>query len=63
MHTLIHNATLVLPDRVIEGGWLLIEDKHILALGENATCPARSERTIDAEANFLLPGLIDLHCD
>ena len=63
MRTLIHNAALVLPDRIIEGGWLLIEDKHILALGENATCPARSERTIDAEANFLLPGLIDLHCD
>jgi len=63
VQTLIYNATLVLPDHVVEGGWLLIEDERILALGESATCPAHRERTIDAGANFLLPGLIDLHCD
>ncbi|GHO83897.1 alpha-D-ribose 1-methylphosphonate 5-triphosphate diphosphatase [Dictyobacter formicarum] len=63
MQTLIHHATLVLPDRLIEGGWLLIEDKSILDLGEEATCPGPGSHTIDGEAGFLLPGLIDLHCD
>lgn len=63
MQILIHNATLVLPDRVIEGGWLLIEDGYILDLGEATTCPPPGRRVINAGARFLLPGLIDLHCD
>jgi alpha-D-ribose 1-methylphosphonate 5-triphosphate diphosphatase len=63
VQTLIQNATLVLPDRIVEGGWLLIEDEKILDLGEEATHPAGADRAIDACAQFLLPGLIDLHCD
>ncbi|MBV8821380.1 MAG: hypothetical protein JO123_01155, partial [Ktedonobacteraceae bacterium] len=65
MRTLISNATLVLPDRLVEGGWLLIEDGRIAALGEGTTCPNPStiERSIDALRNFLMPGLIDLHSD
>jgi len=63
MQTLIYNATLVLAERLIEDGWLLIEDTKIGGLGEAATCPAIIERRIDAGGNFVLPGLIDLHCD
>ncbi|MBV9258426.1 MAG: hypothetical protein JO215_10445, partial [Ktedonobacteraceae bacterium] len=63
MQTLIQNAILVLPDRLIEGGWLLIEDGRILDLGEGATCAAATASAIDAGMQFLLPGLIDLHCD
>jgi alpha-D-ribose 1-methylphosphonate 5-triphosphate diphosphatase len=63
VQTLIQNATLILPDRIIEGGWLLIEDESILDLGEEATCPAVVDRVINAWTQFLLPGLIDLHCD
>lgn len=63
MQTLIHHATLVLPDRLIEGGWLLIEDGIILDFGEEATYPGSGAHTIDGGAGFLLPGLIDLHCD
>jgi len=63
MQTLIHNATLVLPDRVVEHGWLLIEDERILNLGEVATCPSSDARSIDAATHMLLPGIIDLHCD
>jgi alpha-D-ribose 1-methylphosphonate 5-triphosphate diphosphatase len=63
--TLIHNATLVLPELLITDGWLLIEGDCIAGLGESATRPdSRAiERSIDAAANFLLPGLIDLHSD
>lgn len=63
MQTLIKNGTLVLPDRLIEDGWLLIEDERIVALGENATCPQGIAGEIDAAGDFVLPGLIDLHCD
>jgi alpha-D-ribose 1-methylphosphonate 5-triphosphate diphosphatase len=63
VQTLIQHATLVLPDRLIEDGWLLIEDGAILDLGEEATCPGPGVHTIDGGAGFLLPGLIDLHCD
>ena len=63
MRTLIYNATLILPNRLIEGGWLFIENGRILDLGEGATYPAVAPHSIDACTQFLLPGLIDLHCD
>ncbi len=63
MQTLIHNATLVLPDHLIEKGWLLIEDERIAGLGQSATCPSGITHQIDAAESFLMPGLIDLHCD
>lgn len=64
MRTLIHNAVLVLPERLVEDGWLLIEDNVIIQVGEKEY-PSISyfERAIDADTNFVLPGLIDLHCD
>src|SRR5579864_1346800 len=63
MQTLIHNATLILPERLIEGGWLFIENGRILDLGEGAMSPTFAPHSIDACGQFLLPGLIDLHCD
>jgi alpha-D-ribose 1-methylphosphonate 5-triphosphate diphosphatase len=63
MQTLIREAALVLPDRLIDDGWLLIEDTRILALGDAATCPAGADRVISAGGDLLLPGLIDLHSD
>ncbi|QBD76385.1 alpha-D-ribose 1-methylphosphonate 5-triphosphate diphosphatase [Ktedonosporobacter rubrisoli] len=63
MKTLIHNATLVLPERLLENGWLLLEDERILALGEQDSCPLLEQNALDAEGQLLLPGLIDLHCD
>lgn len=63
MQTLIHNATLVLPERVVEHGWLLVEDERVLDLGEAANCPVSDARSIDASAQVLMAGIIDLHCD
>jgi alpha-D-ribose 1-methylphosphonate 5-triphosphate diphosphatase len=56
-------VTLVLPEHVLENGWLLVEDGVILDLGEEATRPTPGAHAIDGGASFLLPGLIDLHCD
>ena len=63
MRTLLHNARLVLPDTLIEHGWLLIEGERIQALGEGDSSYREAERVIDAQQAWLLPGLIDLHCD
>jgi alpha-D-ribose 1-methylphosphonate 5-triphosphate diphosphatase len=65
MQTLIHNAALVLPDKLVENGWLLIEDDRIADLGNSATCPEPGTimHRIDAAGRFLMPGLIDLHSD
>ena len=63
VQTLIHNATLILPQRLIAGGWLLIENGRILDLGEETTCPRVADHLVNAHTQFLLPGLIDLHCD
>lgn len=63
MRTLIHNANLVLPTTVVENGWLLIEDEFIRALGSDDTRSTDCTVAIDAAASFLLPGMIDLHCD
>ncbi len=64
MQILIHNAKIVLPTTVIENGWLLIEDGSIHALGTEVIRLHHKPATIiNAAASFLLPGLIDLHCD
>ena len=63
MRTLLHNAQIVLPNALIEQGWLLIEGERIRALGKGVVSPDDAERVIDAQQALLLPGLIDLHCD
>ncbi|GAC1363004.1 MAG: alpha-D-ribose 1-methylphosphonate 5-triphosphate diphosphatase [Ktedonobacteraceae bacterium] len=63
MQTLLYNANIVLPTTVIEQGWLLIGDGTIRGLGGEASRPEVRAVTIDAANRFLLPGLIDLHCD
>jgi alpha-D-ribose 1-methylphosphonate 5-triphosphate diphosphatase len=60
MKTLITGATLVLPDRVVEDGSLLLEDERILAICPVATYAVHE---VEAEGALLLPGLVDLHGD
>lgn len=60
MKTLIKNGRLVLPDRLVEDGWLLIEDGKIAALGKGNAGVAADETT-DAAGVYVSPGLIDLH--
>lgn len=65
MKTLITHAGLVLRDQVLDDGWLLIEGERILDLGKAQTCPLAEPgiHLVDAAGSYLLPGLIDLHCD
>jgi alpha-D-ribose 1-methylphosphonate 5-triphosphate diphosphatase len=53
------NARLVLPDRVIEQGWLAIAGGVIAEFGEGGP-PERGE---DLDGDLLMPGLVELHTD
>ncbi|HEY0294296.1 MAG TPA: alpha-D-ribose 1-methylphosphonate 5-triphosphate diphosphatase [Bordetella sp.] len=58
--TYITNARVVLPDTLLENGAVLIEDGVIAAIE-----PAGSHRAqvVDLQGQWLMPGLVDLHCD
>lgn len=58
--TLVANAELVLPDRVVRG-WLEVEDGRIAALGEGD--PVGSGPALDLDGDLLIPGLVELHTD
>ena len=55
----LSNARLVLADRVIEGGWIAVEDGTIADFGADRA-PAGAE---DVAGDFVIPGLIELHTD
>src|SRR6188508_695615 len=58
------NATVVLPDRVLEGGAVLVRDGLIAEVAPTtAALVERSAQQIDAEGAYLLPGIVELHND
>ncbi|WEK48735.1 MAG: alpha-D-ribose 1-methylphosphonate 5-triphosphate diphosphatase [Candidatus Kaistia colombiensis] len=56
---LIENASLVLPDRVVEKGWVAVVDGKIAEIGEGNA----PERGLDFAGDYLVPGLVELHTD
>lgn len=58
----IENGRVVTPDAVIDGG-VRIEDGRITAVGDGVGASADTDRCIDADGRYVLPGLIDLHGD
>ena len=60
MAKLFTNATLVLPDRLLENGWLLEENGKIARYG-SGPAPEAAE-TVDCGGRYLSPGFIDVHC-
>ncbi len=63
MQYLLTNATIVLPDRVLEEGWLVIDRGRIGAIGAGNFPQSPTLPSFDLAGAYLLPGLIDLHCD
>jgi len=55
----LQNARVVLADRVIEHGYIAVENGRIAEIGEGAA-PLRG---IDFGGDLLLPGLVELHTD
>lgn len=54
----IGNGRLVLPDRIVENGSVLVCDGRIVNV--NFPCPADAS-PLDARGGYILPGFIDLH--
>lgn len=57
-HELLRGARVVLPDRILEGGWILVRDGKIVDIGsgDQPDVPVK-----DLEGRWLLPGFVDLH--
>ncbi|MCO6048236.1 alpha-D-ribose 1-methylphosphonate 5-triphosphate diphosphatase [Mesorhizobium sp. RP14(2022)] len=55
----LENAVLVLPDRLVDKGWVTVADGRIVEWGEGDA----PERGFDLKGDYLLPGLIELHTD
>src|SRR5271165_6782153 len=56
---ILSNARIVLADRVIERGCLVVADGRIAEISEDAA-PRRGE---DCCGDLLIPGLVELHTD
>ncbi|OQP84107.1 phosphonate metabolism protein PhnM [Rhizobium rhizosphaerae] len=56
--TIFTNATLVLEDRLIEGGTLVLRDGKIAEVDEGRVAAGE-----DLGGDYLLPGLVELHTD
>jgi alpha-D-ribose 1-methylphosphonate 5-triphosphate diphosphatase len=60
----IINATVVLPDGVLDGGAVLVQDGTIAEVAPTAgALTNRSAQPIDADGAYLLPGIVELHND
>jgi N-acetylglucosamine-6-phosphate deacetylase len=57
---LLHNARLILHDRVARGA-LRVEDGKITAVLGHDARPGEGEETRDLQGQFLAPGFIDMH--
>jgi len=57
--TVYANAKLVMPYRIVENGWIAVENGKITALGEGEA-PVCDD-CIDLGGKYLAPGFIDLH--
>lgn len=58
--TCINNGRLVLPNRVVPSGTVLVRGSKIEAVYEDRREPACDE-TLDARGGYILPGFIDIH--
>ncbi|MBO5891653.1 MAG: amidohydrolase family protein [Oscillospiraceae bacterium] len=59
----IKNATLVMRDHLIPEAVLFVEDGKITGFGEMRTTPIPENcEIIDAQNQFVGPGLVDIHC-
>ena len=56
---LLRDAKIVLPDRIIEDGMILIEDEHIVSVGETEL--SSDVETLSLGELTTLPGFIDVH--
>lgn len=59
--TLFRGGPIVLADRVLENGRVLVRDGRIAAVETNRRAPPAGATVIELQGNILSPGLVDLH--
>jgi N-acetylglucosamine-6-phosphate deacetylase len=59
--TFLTGADLVLPDRVVSGQTLVIEDERIVDLLAGFPHPNASEARVDLSGRVIVPGFVDVH--
>lgn len=57
---LIQNGTLILPDKLVEGGSVLCERGKIKSVGKKIAAPDNAI-VVDAKGGYISPGYIDIH--
>jgi imidazolonepropionase-like amidohydrolase len=61
MIAITNGRVLTITQGTLEQGTVLIEDGHIVAVGQQVNIPAGAE-VYDAAGKVVMPGLIDAHC-
>ena len=59
-YDLVVRGRIVLPDRVLDNGYVASRCGRIAAIGAAGAVPP-SRRTVEAEGNYVLPGIVDTH--
>ena len=57
----IINGNIILPDRVIDNGFVTIENESITEVGKMPVHINDADEVIDAGGNYVSPGFIDIH--
>lgn len=66
MKTLIHNGKIVLEDRIIEDGYLIIHEDKIQEISDSSFLNKsfdEFDEVIDGKNMYVFPGIIDIHSD
>ena len=58
---LLRDARIVLPNALIEDGTILIDDHHIVSIGDAPTMVSADVETLSVRGLTVLPGFIDVH--
>lgn len=61
MSLLIKDVNLVLPDRVIEGGWLAVKDGVIADFARGEVPAPACDEVLEGNGAYLMPGFVDTH--
>lgn len=59
--TVFTHATLVLPDRLVPDGTLVVAEGRIRSVGPDHPDPPSGVEVVDVQGQYLAPGFVDLH--
>lgn len=59
--TILTGAVVVLPDRILTPGTVVIDGGRIVEVGEPSAAASREAGAIDLRGRYLVPGFVDVH--